>query len=333
MNFDKLPKNWSELTWQQLNDLWRIKLRYAANADVARAAAMLALLFPGLHHIHAAGYDPVTGEKRYLIPDSQQPKADGQKLVTARQLAYYAKEELPWFDFPYGDPGQKEERDAQGNIVREHRPPHTGYVSALRDALILPQTEIRISRRHHFALPQAACNNLTWQQYRAVQDVAGELFAGGGDDAGLLQARFLAHILTPRSLSLADTSDGLLYIHPHYSFTYKPSRARELVPYWQRLIKQERIVILFHIVFQTYQTALSYYAGAYPLLFSSSKSEVYKDALAGEIGTVNAVMKYASYTDQQAVYDSNLPFVLDILNTMAKEASEIEKMNAKIKKR
>ena len=53
----------------------------------------------------------------------------------------------------------------------------------------------------------------------------------------------------------------------------------------------------------------------------------------GEVGTINTIMKYAGYAEQQQVYDSNLPFVLDILNTMTKEAKEIEKMNAKIKKK
>lgn len=33
------------------------------------------------------------------------------------------------------------------------------------------------------------------------------------------------------------------------------------------------------------------------------------------------------------VYGLNLPFVLDILNTMTKEAKEIEKMNSRIKKK
>ena len=58
-----------------------------------------------------------------------------------------------------------------------------------------------------------------------------------------------------------------------------------------------------------------------------------RDALQDEVGTINTVMKYAGYSEQQQVYDSNLPFVLDILNTMAKEAKEIEKMNARIKKK
>lgn len=54
-----------------------------------------------------------------------------------------------------------------------------------------------------------------------------------------------------------------------------------------------------------------------------------RDALQGEVGTVNTVMKYAGYSEQQQVYDSNLPFVLDILNTMTKEAKELESIRNK----
>jgi len=96
----------------------------------------------------------------------------------------------------------------------------------------------------------------------------------------------------------------------------------------------QELSILFHICFQVYQTAISYYAYTYPLLFSGGdKQDPLKDALTGEVGTINTVMKYAGYSSQQEVYDSNLPFILDILNTMTKEAKEIEKMNAKIKKK
>ena len=92
--------------------------------------------------------------------------------------------------------------------------------------------------------------------------------------------------------------------------------------------------ILYHVCLQCYQTALTYYAAVYPLLFSDEgKKDTMRDALQGEVGTINTVMKYAGYAEQQQVYDSNLPFVLDILNTMTKEAKQIEAVNAKIKRK
>ena len=56
------------------------------------------------------------------------------------------------------------------------------------------------------------------------------------------------------------------------------------------------------------------------------------DKQCGEVDTINAVMKYQGYTDPQQVYDANLPIVFGTLNTMTKEAKEIEKMNQKLKR-
>ena len=202
---------------------------------------------------------------------------------------------------------------------------------------------IPVPRRYrYFALPGAACNNMTYQQYLALQSVAPRLFAGNvesGDEVNGLQAQFLAHCLVPRSVCVLDTDGGSIRIRPHYEYKYNAVQAERLEGWWQKLIRKrmQEVTALFYICFQCYQTALAYYAKAYPLLFSGGKNEQEKDglrdALLNEVGTVNTVMKYAGYAEQQQVYDSNLPFILDILNTMTREAKEIEKMNAKIKKK
>ena len=189
-----------------------------------------------------------------------------------------------------------------------------------------------------------ACNNITWQQYRSLQAIAPQLFTEGITDeqAVDLQAQFLAHCLVPARPS-EPTADQF---RPRHIYRYDAERAEQTVPFWREQLAKEAkennsslftlhssLSILFHICFQCYQTALIYYEKAYPLLFAGGKNDTMRDALQGEVGTVNTVMKYAGYAEQQQVYDSNLPFVLDILNTMTKEAKEIEKMNAKIKKK
>ncbi len=147
------------------------------------------------------------------------------------------------------------------------------------------------------------------------------------------QAQFLSHSLVPRSLALLDTSGRTVKIHPHYVYEYDADQAEGQVKYWQKRMAKEDTMILFHICFQVYQTAITYYAKSYPALFDDSgRKDTLRDALTGEVGTINTVMKYAGYAEQQQVYDSNLPFVLDILNTMTREAREIQEMNSKIKK-
>ena len=360
--------SWSSLSWQQLCLCWQAKLRYGGNPDVARAAALLALVktlplpLPDMEgskwHVERGEVDAMTGEQQYLFSPLHKGRGRGW-VFTPRQLSQMARQALPWFDWPYGDPGEKEERDEKGNIVKEGREAVGGYVSEMRDAMILPETEIDIVGdrmiagseilhssliTHHFSLPQMACNNITWQQYRSLQAIAPQLFTEGITDeqAVDLQAQFLAHCLVPARPS-EPTADQF---RPRHIYRYDAERAEQTVPFWREQLAKEAkennsslftlhssLSTLFHICFQCYQTALIYYEKAYPLLFAGGKNDTMRDALQGEVGTVNTVMKYAGYAEQQQVYDSNLPFVLDILNTMTKEAKEIEKMNSKIKKK
>lgn len=325
-----LPGSWSGLTWQQLCLCWQVKIRYGGNADIARSAALLGLL-----GLDVCGTDDnrATGERICLLRGE-----DGRLwTVTPRELSFMARKALPWFDYPYGDPGEEVVKDASGKVVREARDPVRGYVGPMRDALMLPQETCRVGWRT-FALPQVACNNLTWHQYRSLQATAQQLFAGDADPGRTLslQAQFLAHVLVPRSFALIDSAGGSMRIRPHYEYRYNAEQADGTEGWWERRLSSDggETCALFQICFQAYQTAVAYYAGAYPLLFSGGgKTDPLRDALTGEVGTVNAVMKYAGYASQQEVYDSNLPFVLDILNTMTKEGKEIERINSRMKKK
>lgn len=382
-----LPNSWSSLTWQQLCQVWAVKQRYGGNADVARAAAMLVLALGSRFEVQGSRVDEQTGEQQYeLKTPNSNFKPQTCHVVTARELSYLSMKAIPWFDYPYGDPGEKAEKDEKGKIVKEGRAPVRGYVSLMRDAMIPPTETIVVQGSRvqgsrigdkwwrgfltlggkHFALPQAACNNLTWQQYRSLQAIAPNLFKEDIEERTSLnlQAQFLSHILTPRSIAILDTSGSSIRIRPHWEYRYDAERAEGLVSYFEKKLAAEfrvqekqssrslrksrlngsrssrfkefdcQLSTLFHICFQVYQTAISYYAASFPTLFDDDgKTDPLRDALTGEVGTINTIMKYAGYAEQQQVYDSFLPFVLDILNKMTKEAKEIEKMNSKIKRK
>ena len=295
--------SWSGLTWRQLCGCWRCKIRYGGNPDVARAAALMELmgLEVGSREPGAGSQDAVTGEPLYRLRDGD----GGLWTVTPRELSQAAKAALPWFDWPYGDRGDEAVKDEGGKVIKEARDGVRGYVNpGWRDAMMLQEETVDVARRplpaalwrKRFALPQVACNNLTWQQYRSLQAITPQLFQEGltEEQAIDLQAQFLAHSLVPRSLALLDTGGNSIRLRPHWEYTYD--------------------------------------AAVYPLLFSDDgKKGRMQDALQGEVDTINAVMHHAGYTSQQEVYDSNLPFILGILNAMAKEAQQIEAMNARIK--
>lgn len=316
-----IPKDWSSLTWPQLVSCWEAKMRYGGNAEAAQAAAMLSIM--GLTVTGRADIDAMTGEQRYVVSDAKAVAS----TITPRYLALAARQLIPWFLHPYGDPGVEAKKDEKGKEIAPGREPHRGYVSGFRDAMILPIDHIDIGGAT-FALPQMACNNLTWQQYRSLHSLAPSLFREGNTEAETLslQARFMGHITVP-ALPIAPTTDRFA---PANAYTYNAERAEQTFAFWEKQLPLHPY--LFHICFQTWHTAMHYYEQTFPLLFSGEgKNDPLQDALTGETATLNSVMKYQGYTSPQEVYDANLPVILSTLNTMAREAKEIEQMNARIK--
>jgi hypothetical protein len=304
-------------------------MRYGGNADVARVAALLAVC--GLTVVGREPADSRTGESIYRLKDR-----DGQTwTATARELAHLARQTMPWFDWPYGDQGDKEERDEQGKVIRERREGHPGYVNRnqqdWRDAMVLQEETVEVAGVT-FALPQGACSNITWHQYRSLQAIAPQLWQDGltDDEARSLHAQFLAYILVPAPPT-EETSDRF---HTKPSFRYDAERAEASVQFWNSQLSTLNSQLLFHICFQVWQTAVAnFYPSVFPLLFGGGKSDPLHTALTGETDTINAVMKYQGYSSPEQVYNTELPIILGTLNTMSKEAKEIEKMNAKIKRK
>jgi hypothetical protein len=322
-----LPSSWSGLTWQQLCDCWTAKLRYVGNPDAARCAALLALCRCSVCCNGIAAHTTDTAEPLYTLRDG-----DGRLwTATPRQLAHLARTALPWFDYPYGDRGDDAVKDKKGKVIREAREPVHGYVNpGWRDAMQLPQDTTE-AEGITFSLPQLACNNLTWEQYRSIQPLVPQLFQQGisEEQALLLQAQFTAYCMVPEEVHEEPSKDRF---RPAHTFKFDSERAEQSVVFWQKQIESGSVI--FHICFQVYQTAIQYYEQVFPLLFhGGGKEDPLRDALTGEVGTINHVMRYAGYRSQREVYESFLPHVFDILNTMTKEAKEIEKMNAKIKKK
>ena len=324
-NLPPIPQTWSELSWSQLCGCWQAKMRYGGNADVARAAGLLAVC--GLTVEGSEPADSRTGESIYRLKDQ-----DGQTwTATARELAHLARQTMPWFDWPYGDQGDKEERDEQGKVIRERREGHPGYVNQnqqdWRDAMVLTEETVEVAGVT-FALPQGACSNITWHQYRSLQAIAPQLWQDGltDDEARSLHAQFLAYILVPAPAT-ADTGDRF---HTKPSFRYDAERAEASVAFWEEQLNGADAPVLFHICFQIWQTAVAnFYPSVFPLLFGGGKSDPLHTALTGETDTINAVMKYQGYSSPEQVYNTELPIILGTLNTMSKEAKEIEKIKRK----
>ena len=373
-----LPASWSALTWQQLCDVWTAKMLYGGNPDVAACAALLALAFGDGVKVNGSSFDGQTGESTYTIeatggrrftttprqlahmakqslPWLQFPYGDPGKEAVKDEKGKVIEESVP----PHRGYVNPNWRDAMalpetevvvggGRIIPvssfkffDERSGRAERQVSSNDGTARPETlnlEPETSGFIHFALPEVACNNLTWHQYRSLQALAPMLFQEGqsDDDTLRLQAQFLAAMLVPEEMGGA-TADRFRKTH---RFRYDADRAEQSQQFWtDMLLSSDRqsaqsAAVLFHICFQVWQTAMHYYSEVFPLLFhGDGKQDPLRDALTGEVGPINSVMKYQGYSDPQQVYDANLPIILDTLNTMTKEAKEIEKMNSKIKRK
>lgn len=89
---------------------------------------------------------------------------------------------------------------------------------------------------------------------------------------------------------------------------------------------------MFPVMVQYFQSVQEFYARMYPELFTpSGKKNASHNPVKIEVEMVNNIMKYQGFDDYDAVYDSEAVRILGIMNSMAKEAKEIEKMNQKYK--
>lgn len=92
---------------------------------------------------------------------------------------------------------------------------------------------------------------------------------------------------------------------------------------WFRDVEQR----MFPVMLQYFQSVQESYARMYPELFTpNGKKNNRQNPMKIEVEMVNNVMKYQGFADYDAVYDSEAVRILGIMNAMAKEAQEIEKM-------
>lgn len=198
----------------------------------------------------------------------------------------------------------------------------------------IPQEHIT-HRRRRYLLPQPLLANLTYQQYTSCQSaldtLADTLRQPTPDPEELRRAKsqFLAHILTPRRITLLQKKDGHFTLNPRLLPTYDPDTAWNSTPRFDTAPDW-----LFRLLHTHFQGCLLHLRTLFPHLFTppaTTDTPAPTDTLLAELDTVNAVMKYQSYPDQQTVYDSNALFVLSILNTMTREAKEIKKITQKTK--
>jgi len=325
MSLPQLPSSWSELSWKQLVDIWNIIEHHADHT--ARGITV---------------YSYLTGAKiqyvdRYLTPDLN-PNAlcitynGTTSLVTAADFYLYL----------FGVPVKTENKSQ----AEELQLPTSGVLSWLDEPYTLvqlPQEYYKLGR-HKLKLPEPLFTSLTYQQYGNMQKIlqaywnlAKQLTAPvpdaspSGDllrEMAKLRAQFMSHALCSRTLRIIKRDADSMSISPKFVYTYSVERAEKNIHLFYKAPNY-----LFNILQQYFSSCLEYYRKEMPELFSRSGQISSKSPLLAEIDTVNAIMKWKSaYPTQQDVYDANAIFIFGDLKDMTKEAREIERANARIKK-
>lgn len=208
----------------------------------------------------------------------------------------------------------------------------------------LPFEHVRIGMTRYKA-PDPLMVNLTYEQYgnaqrcliaywetsRMVESLkknGATLDAVKHAQEEALQARagFLSHMYTAPGWQLLDQRNQMTRIRLKRVYNYCSVEAEDRVPLFKSAPSW-----LFAVTYQLFQSCQAQYKKDFPFLFKEYSDNDGKSALVMEVGTVNAVQKYAGFTSPQSVYDQNTMFIFKFLDDMANEAKQIEDMNRKMK--
>ena len=239
--------------------------------------------------------------------------------ITRNQLAWMVNKDMAFMDCPTGD-------EEHGGLT------------------VLPRETIRIGRKL-FRLPEPLIANITYQQYsntiKLINLVDGmtenmdlrnpqknlDDFKSKAKELKMAMARVVSHLLVPRSLRLTREDGGRKRIGIGWEWAYSPEVAEENTRY----IARHAPVWIYPILCQHLMSCIQIYKREYPDMFSNDGGEEDKMPFIAEADTINAVMKWQSYTNQQEVYDTNAVFIFSILCSMSKEAKELERINSRAK--
>lgn len=142
------------------------------------------------------------------------------------------------------------------------------------------------------------------------------------------RSRVVSHLVTSRKMQFVSGNGLGTHLDMHWTWPYSAEVAEQNTAY----ISKHAPMWLYDVLQQNLQSCLRVYKEQFPDLFSGGGNDGSdKLPLISEMDSINAVMKWQGYKEQQNVYDTNAVLVFSILNSMTKEAKAIEEANRKMK--
>lgn len=346
MQAPKIPTSWNECSWEQIQEIYRLMSEYSDQRSVRNLHIWLFLT--KLVFAEGEGEIADDGEVTYWLK-SAEPYAKKQAeeeffAVKADDLTLYLN----------GSHLTKEERKIAGKKAdRLERPGVLDWVDELvgkkgRGGLTqLPIDTITVGKRL-WRLPSALITSITYEQYTNAQQLMQAVW-GLAEQVRSEQRRILADVSSnEKDITIQDKLASLeptmielqryraqllshLLVPATKGVEYKSEDAEERIDFFLKHIDEHPY--LLDILIQHLQSCLGVYKTQFPDLFSGDGKDSDTIPMVSEVNTINAIMKWQGYQEQQKVFDSNAIFIFSILNSMTKEAKAIEEANAKMKTR
>lgn len=207
-----------------------------------------------------------------------------------------------------------------------------------------PYSFIRLYGKQ-FKSPSDLMTDITYQQYSSAQNLLSEYWntvklidtlierrasrlaiTEQMKKIQMYQCQFLSVLFTPSYIEKETMKDGKTIRMNRRVWLYDQSQIKDNE--WRFRHVSGR---MFPVMLQFFQSVQTYFSFIYPDLFTTAKGSEGKDAVKMEVETINAVMKYQGFKDYSEVYNSESVRILGVLNTMSKDAKQIEEMNRKMK--
>lgn len=325
INLPALPENWNRLSSAELEEVNRLYLQrvQTSGPDSEITAGRLYklkcfMLFLGLKIIRRTVKDE-NGETVFLF---------------RRKGIRYLFERIPLRSWQIDQwIGQK-----------------LGFLDNLFGRTVTPYGIIRLRMGTlHLKAPQDAMTDVTFAQYLSAQNllivywdtekVLQTLIRRKSSRAAIrfqkkrmkqVRCKFLACLFNRSELETGEIREGrYMRKYRRRVWSFRRSQITENARWFGRVEKR-----MFPVMVQYFQSVQEYYGRMYPdLFYSGGKKEGKQNPVKIEVEMLNNIMKYQGFSDYDSVYDSEAVRILGIMNAMAKEAKEIEKMNQRYSKK
>ena len=354
----RIPSEWNGCTWAQLTEIYRIIGE--KKGDRLERNLALWLMLSGMEIVEGEGEILDKGEYLFYFrrKDQKVTKTITKNSINHKTPTINHQEDEEWFSARADDmalylmgsrinDNDNHKQRIDDKLRKKYdRPGILDWVDNMvghngdGGLTMLPIETISIGGKE-WRLPSALITSITYEQYTNAQQLQQAIWGLTEEVQRRMKELEQRHQLDENSLEdIKQLTNELshyrarmlshMLLPAEKGAEYKSEDAEERTDFFLQHIDDHPH--LLDILIQHLQSCLGVYKTQFPDLFSGDGSGSDVIPMVSEVNTINAIMKWQGYQEQQKVFDSNAIFIFSILNSMTKEAKAIEESNAKMKR-